>query len=122
MKKFFTLSNYFILICLNLFIASNLVMAVVEIQNPLKYKSLQELVGAFITFIRNVALIFFPITIIVAGYQFMTSAGDPKKVEEARQTLWYAFVGLMIILAAQAILAAIKATFGLEGSSPPKGK
>jgi hypothetical protein len=38
--------------------------------------------------------------IIHSGSKFVLSSGDPKKVEEARNTLVYAIMGLIIVLAA----------------------
>lgn len=52
--------------------------------------------------IINALFIFVGITslviIIISGYKFMNSAGDPKKLESARETLTYAIVGLLLVL------------------------
>lgn len=48
------------------------------------------------------------IMIVVAGILFLTSAGDPKRLTLAKQCLTYAIIGLVIALAAQAIVATIK--------------
>lgn len=57
---------------------------------------MQELINTGLTFGGTVAIAF----IIVASYQLLTSAGDPKKVQGARGTLTYAIIGLVIILLA----------------------
>ena len=41
------------------------------------------------------------IMIIVAGFKYMTSAGDSNKVEQAKNTLVYAIVGIIIAALAQ---------------------
>jgi TRAP-type C4-dicarboxylate transport system permease small subunit len=44
------------------------------------------------------------IYIIVAGFQFITSQGDPQQVAKARQTILFAVIGLAIALSAELIV------------------
>ncbi len=46
-----------------------------------------------------VAVIF----IIMAGYRYLTSNGDPAKAQKAMQTILYAVIGLVVVVAAFAI-------------------
>lgn len=50
----------------------------------------------------NAALIFSGVTavffIIFAGYKFISSGGDPKQADSAKQTMTYAIAGLVLIL------------------------
>lgn len=55
-----------------------------------------------------------------AGYKWMTAEGDSSKVDEAKQRLQTAIIGLLIILAAYSITAfvvecAVKASLGISG-------
>lgn len=63
--------------------------------------------AVFISLI-NTALLFAGIVavvmIILGGIKFITSGGDPKQVEGARNTLTWAIVGLIVILLSFAIL------------------
>ena len=36
--------------------------------------------------------------LIFAGFKYVTSSGDPKQVEGAKQTMTYAIIGLVVIL------------------------
>lgn len=45
------------------------------------------------------------IMIVISGFQFITSAGDPQKVATARQTILYAVIGLIIAALAQALVS-----------------
>lgn len=54
----------------------------------------QNVVTAALIF-AGVAAVFF---IIFSGVKFITSGGDPKKIEAARHTIMYAILGLIIIL------------------------
>jgi amino acid transporter len=42
--------------------------------------------------------------IVVSGYGFMTSAGDPEKVKKAQKTLTAAIVGMIIVFTARIIV------------------
>ena len=42
--------------------------------------------------------------ITYAGFKYITSQGEPKAVESAKQQLWYSGVGLFIVLTAFTIL------------------
>ena len=44
------------------------------------------------------------IVIVIAGLKYVTSAGDPKGVESAKNTIIYAAIGILIFIFAQAIL------------------
>jgi len=47
--------------------------------------------------------VIFIILIIIAGYNWMTAAGDEQKVTKAKDTIQRAIIGLIIILAAYSI-------------------
>ncbi len=53
-----------------------------------------NLITAALVFAGVVAVIF----IIVAGYKYLTSGGDPKKLEGAQKTLTFAIIGLFLIV------------------------
>ena len=44
------------------------------------------------------------IMIIVAGFKYITAAGDSAKVTSAKNTLVYALIGLVIVVISQAIV------------------
>lgn len=43
------------------------------------------------------------IIIILAGFTFMTSAGDPAKITKARNAILYSVIGLVVVMFAFAI-------------------
>lgn len=62
-----------------------------------------------------VALIAFPIIVlfmVYIGFLFVTSQGNPEKIKEAREYFVWAIVGALLILGAEALSLAIKATVG----------
>ena len=79
----------------------------IEITNPLKHQTFEELIKAIIVFLRNLALAATALVIVLAGFYFVTAAGDPAKVTMAKQMILYALIGLAIVLAAEGIVALI---------------
>ena len=69
-----------------------------------------DIVSALIKYIIPIAGALFLIFFIVGGFQFMISAGDPKKAEAAKGRLTTALIGLLIIVFAYLIVQFI-ATF-----------
>lgn len=50
---------------------------------------------------------------LVGGFKYLTSAGDPKATESAKNTLTYAVLGLVLIIAAWFILQFIEEFTGV---------
>ena len=61
--------------------------------------------------LAGIAAVFF---IIFSGIKFITSGGDPKQVEEARKTMTYAIIGLLVILLSFAIINIIAGITGVS--------
>lgn len=59
----------------------------------------------FISHIFGLIIVVTVIMIIISGYFFMTSGGDPAKVDKAKKTLTYSLVGLAIALTSRGIIA-----------------
>jgi hypothetical protein len=57
-------------------------------------------INFFVLFSTLVAVVL----IIVAGYGFMTSAGEPEKVKKAQGTLTAAIIGMIIVFLARMIV------------------
>lgn len=72
---------------------------------PIVFKNV---VDAALIFAGVVALFM----IIYSGIRYITSAGDPKAVEGARNTLTWAIVGLVVIILAYTIISFIAAFTG----------
>ncbi|MEI6843600.1 MAG: hypothetical protein WCK48_03820 [bacterium] len=90
----------------------------VTLTNPLKCNSNQgdcdTILGLITTILNNVimpiAAVFCVLWIIYAGFKYVTAQGNPKKVEDAHQTLLWALVGTGILLGAAAISQVVQTT------------
>ncbi len=70
----------------------------------------QRIVNFALMFAGVVALIF----IIHAGLKFVISSGDPKRVEDARNTFVYAIIGLIIVLFAFLVINIVSFVTGVN--------
>lgn len=124
MKKY--LSKLIIFLLLTFFLAPLLVNAQVVcpgtpcppgkvcIENPLCANTLWELLDTIIVFIIYLAGPIAAIMIIIAGYFFVTAAGDPNKITTAKQIILYTLIGLLIILCATGLIKLFGEIFGVK--------
>jgi TRAP-type C4-dicarboxylate transport system permease small subunit len=79
-------------------------------------RNLPEVIGSIIGIALSFLGIVFLILIIYAGFTWMTSAGNERKVLEAKKTLINSTIGLAIVLSAYAItsfiIQSLRATTG----------
>jgi len=100
---------------LSLFLVSFLMPVLVEaitFPNPLNATTFEEIVNNIINFIFYVAIVIFPIMVIVASFFFLSSGGDPTKVKTAKNILLYSVIGLMIVLLAKGIISVLESVLG----------
>lgn len=69
----------------------------------------------FLTLIAGLAFIFY---FIIGAVNWITSAGDPKKLETARAMILHAFIGLIITLIAYPLLSVLSHFLGFNLASP----
>lgn len=108
MKKFLTL------ILLILFLLLPLISLALELDYPrigdieiALGMDLNKLIAWFYYFIISIAGIAAFVMLIWGGIEWMTSAGNPTKIGEAKERINSAFLGLIIILSSYLILQVI---------------
>jgi hypothetical protein len=67
-------------------------------------KGLNGVVAAIINILSVVIGIAAVVMIILAGFKYITSGGDPSGVKSAKDSLIYAIVGLVVVAMAQTIV------------------
>lgn len=75
---------------------------------------LGSMFGRVIGYALGFAGILLFILLIVGGFKFITSGGDPKAVDGAKKTLTSAIAGLVIILISYLVLVLIKTITGVN--------
>ena len=73
---------------------------------------LSEKVIPLVFFIAGAVFLF---SLLNAAWTYVTSTGDPKKIQEATQRITNSFLGIIVVLASFVIVQIILAILGLEG-------
>jgi len=66
-----------------------------------------------IGFLTIVATLYFMFRVIFAGYAFISSSGDPKKIEIAKTQLLQGFLGIVVVIVATTITGLLAKILGL---------
>jgi len=74
----------------------------------------EKLASNLIGVLTIVAVLFFAVQIIFAGYSFMSSAGDEKVMETSRKKLTSGIMGLFIVVVSVGITSLIAKLLGLN--------
>jgi hypothetical protein len=75
---------------------------------------LTNVISAVIGFMTVCAAIWFIFMFLIGGYTWMTSMGDKHRLEEARDRIVDALIGLVIVVAAWGILALVGHFLGID--------
>jgi len=81
--------------------------AQITIPNPLASDSITGLIDTIATWLLGIGLTISTIIIIWAAIVFMTSGGNAVRVTMARKTLWYAIIGIVILLMAKGVTSLV---------------
>gem|GEM_PF-3142880 len=84
--------------------------AVIDIPNPLISGDIPTLIDAIATWLLGIGITISTIIVLWSAFLFMTSGGNAERVTRARQTLWYAIIGLTILLLASGVALLIQNT------------
>lgn len=90
-----------------LFLSFSLAFSDIEIPNVVKAKSFGELISKVAEFFLQIAAPLLTIAIIVAGYLFITAAGNPNQIETAKKIFAWSIVGFIIVLLAETLVKVI---------------
>jgi len=94
-----------------LFVA--VVSPVYAINDPAQISDVVDILARIISLLAPGAAIAVFIMILVAGFQFLTSGGDPKGVAAARTTFTYAIIGAILVVVVWLVLTLIEAVTGV---------
>lgn len=81
--------------------------------------SISPIIQTGVSFLFVAAIILTLFFLIYGGIRWIVSGGNKEKVAQARQTLTYAVIGLIIVLLSFFIINTIFGLFGLEFVGPP---
>ncbi|MEK7519216.1 MAG: hypothetical protein AAB565_00290, partial [Patescibacteria group bacterium] len=105
------LPRQLLVVALLSFLVMPVLVGAVEIKNPLKADTFEKLILNIVNFIFTLALPIVVIMIIVGGFMFVTAAGEPAKIQQGKQLILWAVIGLIVILLAKGMITLIKEIF-----------
>ncbi len=82
--------------------------------NPLKAAEFEIILDNIIGFIFNIALVLAPLMIIIAGFLFVTAAGNLEQISRAKAIITWTSVGFFVILLSRGIMGIIIKFFGVK--------
>ena len=82
----------------------------ITIPNPLGSggSDIPTLIGTIATWLLGIGTVLATIVVLWAAFLFMTSGGSQTRVTLARQTLWYAIIGLAVLMLADGVALLIQ--------------
>lgn len=69
-----------------------------------------EFLDKLATFLINFGAVVVVFFVVFAGFKFVVAQGNPEKIAQAKQMLFYTLIGGAILLGAKVISSAIKST------------
>ena len=84
----------------------------IEITNPISASTIEEVLRNVARAIWQIVTPLSAIMLIWAGIQYMTAQGEPDKISQAKNSLKYAIIGMIVAIIAGGIEALIIAILG----------
>ena len=88
----------------------------VEFTNPITSNTLDQVISNLIDFAFTIVLVIAVIAILVGAFFIVSSSGDPKKVEQGKQIVWWALIAVGIVLLAKGFVILLRALLGVKKS------
>ena len=107
MKTLLIFALFFGIVAISAF---NAMAQSITIPNPLGSggKDIPTLIDTIATWLLEIGITIAVIIVIWAAFLFMTSGGNQEKVTMARKTLWYAIIGLALLILAKGVTSIIQ--------------
>lgn len=83
------------------------------IQNPLCVENFEQLLDVIINFIFWMGIVIAPVMLIIAGFLFVTSVGDPDRVQSAKKMMLYTIIGLVLVIIAKSLIIVLQSILGV---------
>lgn len=83
-------------------------------EKPAQVKDLETVFGRIVGLATYIALLVVFIMLVVGGFKYITSGGDPKATESAKNTITYAIFGLVALIGIWLILKFIYIFTGVD--------
>ncbi len=82
----------------------------IQIDNPLKFNSIQALVLETVKVATTIGFYIAVFFIIYSGFLFVKARGNPKEIEDAKKTFMWTVIGTAVLLGANVVARVIQGT------------
>lgn len=89
--------------------------ASVVITNPVEYDTVEEFLSRVLTRARQIIVVLSLVFILIGAIMYITSAGSPGMIEQAKKAITASLIGLAIGIAAPSFLKEIGTILGWQG-------
>jgi type IV secretory pathway VirB2 component (pilin) len=72
--------------------------------NSTGFSNLEELLYFLINYAISISVVLAVISLILAGFKYIFSIGDSKKIEDANRSLLFSLIGLVIVFIAPTVI------------------
>ncbi|MFZ5365835.1 MAG: hypothetical protein ACOZBZ_00900 [Patescibacteria group bacterium] len=83
-------------------------------KQPAQLKDLEWIFTRILNIVTYFAVLAVFIMLVLGGFKYLTSGGDPKATESAQKTITYAILGLVFLIGIWLILKFIKVFTGVD--------
>lgn len=87
-------------------------LAAADTDQPATLRQLETLFSRVVSAAVSLSVIALFVMLLIGGFKFLTSGGDPKALEGAKKTLTYAIGGLVLITLSYLIMRLIQEVTG----------
>lgn len=81
---------------------------------PAGLNEIEQMIGNVISVMVGLAFIAMLVLIIIAGFKYLTSGGEPKAIQSAHQAFTWAVLGLFFMIIAWLLLQLLQAFTGID--------
>jgi len=82
--------------------------------NPLKFDSFGQILEAIANFLLVVGVPIAVLFIIIGAFQLLTSGGNENRISSGKKSIYWAVIGLVILLLARGITVIIENILGVQ--------
>lgn len=77
-------------------------------------QSIDELITRVTDYLFTIALVLAPAMIVIAAFLFVISGGDPQKIQQAKNMIFWTIIGFTIIMLSKGLISVIKSFLGVK--------
>ena len=119
LKMFFQFLFLFVLLAvMAVYLTIPVFAETIQLNNPINVDTPKELAKNIVNWLLRLVSVIALIVLIIGGFRYLTSGGNEKAMESAKNIITWAVVGLIIILCSAIIINVIISILGGPSTNP----